>query len=86
MARAYIERYNRVRHWARTNGAFNGSLRHEWLDQYIIESIEEAQDHATQWLWTYNNDRPNMGTYERSGWRALLTGWQMLWYLEYLVQ
>jgi putative transposase len=25
-----------------------------------IESIEEAQDHATQWLWTYNNDRPNM--------------------------
>ena len=24
---AYIERYNRVHHWARTNGAFNGSLR-----------------------------------------------------------
>ncbi|MFN4160223.1 MAG: integrase core domain-containing protein, partial [Gemmobacter sp.] len=58
---AYIERYNRVRHWARTNGAFNGSLRHEWLDQDIIESIEEAQDHAKQWLWTYNNGRPNMG-------------------------
>ncbi len=36
---AYIERYNRT-------------VRHEWLDQYIIESIEEAQDHATQWLWT----------------------------------
>jgi putative transposase len=31
------------------------------LDQYIIESIEEAQHHATQWLWTYNNERPNMG-------------------------
>ncbi len=30
-------------------------------DQYIIENIEEAQDHATQWLWTYNNDRQNMG-------------------------
>ena len=45
---AYVERYNRT-------------VRHEWLDQYIIESIEEAQDHATQWLWTYNNDRPNMG-------------------------
>ena len=45
---AYIERYNRT-------------VRHEWLDQYIIESIGEAQDHATQWLWTYNNDRPNMG-------------------------
>jgi len=24
-------------------------------------SIEEAQHHATQWLWTYNNERPNMG-------------------------
>jgi putative transposase len=58
---AYIERYNRT-------------VRYEWLDQYIIESIEpyggckqsptgqwEAQDYATQWLWTYNNDRPNVG-------------------------
>ena len=45
--KAYIERYNRT-------------VRHEWLDQYIIESIEEAQDHATQWLWTYNHDRPNI--------------------------
>lgn len=45
---AYIERYNRT-------------VRHEWLDQNIIESIEEAQDDATKWLWTYNNDRPNMG-------------------------
>jgi putative transposase len=45
---AYVERYNR-------------NVRNEWLDQYIIESIEEAQDQATQWLWTYNNDRPNMG-------------------------
>lgn len=23
--------------------------------------IEEAQHFAIQWLWTYNNDRPNMG-------------------------
>ncbi|MDP2050067.1 MAG: IS3 family transposase [Cypionkella sp.] len=38
----------------------NRTVRHEWLDQYIIESIEEAQDQATQWLWTYNNDRPNI--------------------------
>jgi putative transposase len=44
---AYVERYNRT-------------IRHEWLDQHIIESIEEAQDYATQWLWTYNNERPNM--------------------------
>jgi putative transposase len=45
---AYVERYNRT-------------VRHEWLDQYIIESIEEAQEFATQWLWNYNNERPNMG-------------------------
>ena len=45
---AYVERYNRT-------------VRHEWLDQHIIESIEEAQEFATQWLWTYNNERPNMG-------------------------
>ena len=24
------------------------------------ETIEEAQLKATEWLWTYNNDRPNM--------------------------
>ena len=33
----------------------------EWLGQYIFETIEEAQEQATEWLWTYNNDRPNMG-------------------------
>ncbi len=37
------------------------TVRHEWRDQYIIISIEEAQHFATQWLWTYNNDRPNVG-------------------------
>jgi putative transposase len=45
---AYIERYNRT-------------VRHEWLDQYMFATIKEVQDYATQWLWTYNNDRPNMG-------------------------
>jgi putative transposase len=44
---AYIERYNR-------------SVRHEWLDQHIIETIEEAQDFATQWQWACSNDRPNV--------------------------
>ena len=33
----------------------------EWLNQYIFETIEEAQVQATEWLWTYNNERPNMG-------------------------
>ena len=39
---AYIERFNRT-------------VRGEWLGQYIFETIEEAQDQATEWLWTYNN-------------------------------
>ncbi len=45
---AYVERYNRT-------------VRHEWLDLYIFDSLEEVQLAATEWLWTYNNDRPNMG-------------------------
>lgn len=40
---------------------YNRTVRHEWLDQYIIETIEEAQYFATQWLWAYNNDRPDNG-------------------------
>lgn len=44
---AYIERYNRT-------------VRHEWLGTNIFQTIEEVQDTATKWLWTYNNDRPNM--------------------------
>ncbi len=45
---AYIERYNRT-------------VRGEWLAQNIFATIKEAQEQATKWLWTYNNDRPNMG-------------------------
>lgn len=44
---AYIERYNRT-------------VRHEWLGCLIFDTIKEVQEHATRWLWTYNNDRPNM--------------------------
>lgn len=45
---AYIERYNRT-------------VRYDWLHQYLFESIDEVQDFATRWLWTYNNERPNTG-------------------------
>lgn len=45
---AYVERCNRT-------------IRHEWLDLDIFETIEEAQQIATDWLWTYDNERPNMG-------------------------
>jgi len=44
---AYIERFNRT-------------VRYEWLGQYHWSSLEEVQDHATQWMWTYNHERPNM--------------------------
>ena len=38
-----------------------GMVRQEWLGRYIFETIQEVQDQATRWLWTYNNERPNMG-------------------------
>jgi len=44
---AYIERYNRT-------------VRHEWLDMHAFESLEHARGLATQWLWQYNNEQPNM--------------------------
>lgn len=44
---AYVERYNRT-------------VRYDWLGQYLFDSIEEVQLFATQWLWTYNHERPNM--------------------------
>jgi putative transposase len=40
---------------------YNHTVQHEWLSQYIVETIEEARDFATQWLSTYNNEHPNMG-------------------------
>ena len=45
---AYVERWNRT-------------VRNEWLDAHLFESIEHAQQTATEWLWRYNNERPNMG-------------------------
>ena len=44
---AYVERYNRT-------------VRTDWLSQYLFECIADVQDAATEWLWTYNNERPNM--------------------------
>ncbi len=44
---AYVERFNRT-------------ARHEWLDLHMFESVEQAQNLATDWLWIYNNERPNM--------------------------
>ena len=44
---AYVERYNRT-------------VRHEWREINDFATIEEAQLTSTQWLWIYNNERPNM--------------------------
>jgi len=44
---AYIERFNRT-------------VRYDWLSHYLFESIEEVQNYATDWMWTYNHERPNM--------------------------
>jgi putative transposase len=44
---AYVERFNRT-------------VRYEWLAQYCFDTITEAQDFATRWIWTYNHERPNM--------------------------
>ena len=43
---AYVERFNRT-------------VRHEWLDMHSFNSIEHAQQLATEWLWIYNNERPH---------------------------
>ena len=43
---AYIERFNRT-------------VRQECLELHLFDSIEQAQDITTQWLWTYNNERPH---------------------------
>ena len=45
---AYVERFNRT-------------VRYDWLGQYLFDSLAEVQEYATRWLWTYNNERPNMG-------------------------
>ena len=43
---AYVERFNRT-------------VRHEWLNMHMFESVAQAQELATKWLWLYNNERPN---------------------------
>jgi len=42
---AYIERFNRT-------------VRQECLNLHLFDSVEQAQNITTQWLWIYNNQRP----------------------------
>ena len=43
---AYIERFNRT-------------ARHEWLGLHRFDSLDQARQLATQWIWEYNDGRPN---------------------------
>lgn len=44
---AYVERFNRT-------------VRYEWLSQYYWQDLDEVQLFATQWMYGYNHERPNM--------------------------
>lgn len=44
---AYIERYNRT-------------VRYDWMNQHLFAGINQVREYSTQWLWHYNNERPNM--------------------------
>ena len=50
---------------------YDRTVSHEWLDQYIIESIEEVTDHAAQWLWANNIGR-QLARREASGGKILI--------------
>lgn len=45
---AYVERYNRT-------------VRYDWLNQHHFSSLDSMRKIATDWMWIYNNVRPNMG-------------------------
>ena len=45
---AYVERYNRT-------------VRYDWLNQFHFSSLDKMRKFATEWMWIYNNERPNMG-------------------------
>jgi putative transposase len=44
---AFIERFNRT-------------VRYEWLSQYYWENLDEVRLFATNWMYDYNHNRPNM--------------------------
>jgi putative transposase len=44
---AYVERFNRT-------------VRYDWLAQHLFDDLEQIQEHATNWMWIYNYERPNM--------------------------
>lgn len=45
---AYVERYNRT-------------MRYDWLNQKLFTDLDQVRQQAEDWLYHYNNQRPNMG-------------------------
>ena len=45
---AYVERYNRT-------------MRYDWLNQELFTDLDQVREQAGDWLYHYNNERPNMG-------------------------
>ncbi len=43
---AYVERFNRT-------------VRYDWLAQHLFDDLGQIQEHATDWMWVYNHERPN---------------------------
>ena len=39
---------------------FNRTVRYEWLSQHFWENINAVQVFATEWMYKYNYQRPNM--------------------------
>ena len=44
---AYIERFNRT-------------VRYDWFTQHRFDTVADVQGAGPQWLWTHNNERPDM--------------------------
>jgi putative transposase len=43
-----------------TSSVTTSTARYDWLAHHFFETLDETQEFATRWLWTYNHDRPNM--------------------------
>ncbi len=40
-------------------GMHNKTIRYSWLSKNLFDTLEEVQEHATNWLWFYNHKRPH---------------------------
>jgi len=36
------------------------TVRYDWLAYHLFETLDEIQEFVTNWLGTYNHDRPNV--------------------------